>query len=139
VCGAIYLMTPGQMTEGGALAVWGMAVVGTIDNLLRPVLVGRDAKMHDILILIGTLGGLASFGVAGLVAGPVLAGLFVTVWTSLNERAGIDTNEDAPPDPPEDAPPQDAAAPGPFDDDPALVAQIAELRRRHDARQDPAD
>ncbi|MDJ0858554.1 MAG: AI-2E family transporter [Dinoroseobacter sp.] len=82
-CGVVWLFSQGMMTPAIGLAVWGMAVVGTIDNLLRPILVGRDAAMNDIVILISTLGGLAAFGAAGLVLGPVLAGLFVTLWDTL--------------------------------------------------------
>ena len=62
------------------LAVWCFAVVSTVDNLLRPWLVGKDTKMPDILVLLGTLGGLAMFGAVGIIIGPVLAALFVTAW-----------------------------------------------------------
>jgi predicted PurR-regulated permease PerM len=62
------------------VAVWCMTVVGTIDNVLRPKLVGKDAKMPDLLILIGTLGGLFLFGPIGFIAGPLAFGLFLTVW-----------------------------------------------------------
>jgi predicted PurR-regulated permease PerM len=57
-----------------------MAVVGTADNLLRPALVGRDTQMSDLLIMLSTLGGLLLFGPVGLLIGPILAALFVTVW-----------------------------------------------------------
>lgn len=80
---AIALMIDGQMTAGIGLAVWGFAVVGTIDNILRPMLVGREAALHDLMILISTLGGLVVFGAVGLVLGPVLAGLFVSLWDTL--------------------------------------------------------
>lgn len=83
--GAIYLGIEGQIAEAIGLALWGGVVVGMVDNLLRPVLVGRDAKMDDILILISTLGGLSVFGIVGLVLGPVLAGLFVAIWTTVAE------------------------------------------------------
>ena len=62
-----------------------MLVVGIVDNVLRPILVGRDAQLHDLYILIGTLGGLAAFGPVGLVFGPVLAGLFLSVWKTMKE------------------------------------------------------
>jgi predicted PurR-regulated permease PerM len=55
-------------------------VVGTVDNVLRPILVGKDAKMPDLLILIGTLGGLFLFGPIGFIVGPIVCGLFLTVW-----------------------------------------------------------
>jgi hypothetical protein len=55
-------------------------VVGSIDNLLRPILVGRDTQMHELMILFGTLGGIIMFGVVGIIIGPIIAALFVTVW-----------------------------------------------------------
>ena len=59
--------------------------MGSVDNLLRPWLVGRDAQLDEILILVSTLGGLGFFGIPGLVIGPVLAGLFVTIWATLRD------------------------------------------------------
>ncbi|MBM3319954.1 MAG: AI-2E family transporter [Candidatus Eisenbacteria bacterium] len=55
-------------------------VVSTVDNLLRPRLVGRDTKMHPLLVLFSTLGGLFLFGVVGFLIGPILGALFVAVW-----------------------------------------------------------
>ena len=75
----IYLFMSGQVVAGIGLLVWSGGVVGTIDNFLRPVLVGRDTKMPDLLILLSTLGGIALFGASGLVLGPILAALFLTV------------------------------------------------------------
>ena len=85
VGGAVFLLLKGQVLAGIALAIWGALVVGSADNVLRPSLVGRDAKLNEILILISTLGGLGVFGLPGLVIGPVLAGLFVTIWTTLRD------------------------------------------------------
>ncbi|MFV0515453.1 MAG: AI-2E family transporter [Jhaorihella sp.] len=93
--GSLYLAIKGQYMEAVGLAVWATAVVSTIDNFLRPALVGRDARLHDIVILIATLGGLGMFGASGMILGPVLAGLFVTVWTTLAETFG----DEAPPPP----------------------------------------
>jgi len=76
----IVLFLNGQYLTATLLLVWCAAVVGTIDNFLRPVLVGRDAKMPDLLILIGTLGGLFLFGPMGFIVGPIICGLFLTVW-----------------------------------------------------------
>lgn len=76
----IYLYITGQPLAATLLLVWCAAVVGTIDNVLRPILVGKDAKMPDLLILIGTLGGLFLFGVIGFIVGPIVCGLFLTVW-----------------------------------------------------------
>ncbi|MFN2507843.1 MAG: AI-2E family transporter [Chthoniobacterales bacterium] len=76
----IYLFITGQTLTALLLGGWCAAVVGTIDNVLRPALVGKDAKMPDLLILVGTLGGLVLFGPIGFVVGPLVCGLFLTVW-----------------------------------------------------------
>jgi len=79
VPGVMYLLFTGKTLAGLLLAIWCIAVVGTIDNVLRPRLVGRDTEMPDLLILLATLGGLSLFGASGLVLGPILAALFMTV------------------------------------------------------------
>ncbi len=76
----IYLFLVGEVASGVGLLVWCAVVVGSIDNLLRPRLIGRDARMSDLLILISTLGGILLFGAVGFVVGPIVAALFVTVW-----------------------------------------------------------
>ncbi len=76
----IYLFVTGQHISALLLGVWCAAVVGTIDNVLRPSLVGKDAKMPDLLILLGTLGGLFFFGPLGFIVGPIVCGLFLTTW-----------------------------------------------------------
>jgi predicted PurR-regulated permease PerM len=76
----IILFINGQYVAATLLLAWCAAVVGTIDNFLRPALVGRDAKMPDLLILVGTLGGLFLFGPIGFIVGPIICGLFLTVW-----------------------------------------------------------
>jgi predicted PurR-regulated permease PerM len=76
----IILFVNGQYVAATLLLAWCAAVVGTVDNFLRPALVGRDAKMPDLLILIGTLGGLFLFGPIGFIVGPIVCGLFLTVW-----------------------------------------------------------
>jgi predicted PurR-regulated permease PerM len=62
------------------LTLFGVFVIGLVDNVLRPILVGKDTKMPDYLILISTLGGLALFGLNGFVIGPLIAALFVSSW-----------------------------------------------------------
>jgi len=79
VPGVIYLLLTGEVLAGVLLAAWCAGVVGTIDNVLRPILVGRDTEMPDLLIFLATLGGLGLFGATGLVLGPVLAALFLTM------------------------------------------------------------
>ena len=76
----IFLYVNGQYLTATLLLVWCGAVVTTIDNFLRPILVGRDSEMPDLLILIGTLGGLFFFGPIGFIVGPIICGLFLTVW-----------------------------------------------------------
>jgi predicted PurR-regulated permease PerM len=76
----IYLYIIGQGMVATLLLAWCAAIVGTVDNILRPTLVGKDAQMPDLLILVGTLGGLFLFGPIGFIVGPIVCGLFLTVW-----------------------------------------------------------
>ncbi len=76
----IYLLVTGHTGAGAGLLLWSALVVSTIDNFLRPRLVGRDTRMSDLLILLSTLGGLALFGPVGFIVGPIVAALFVTAW-----------------------------------------------------------
>lgn len=76
---AIYLFTIDQIWSGVALTLWGALVVGLVDNILRPRLVGEEAQIPDLLILLSILGGIAGFGVVGIVIGPILAAVFLTV------------------------------------------------------------
>lgn len=76
----IYLAVVGRIPAALGLFAWCAAVVGTIDNVLRPFLVGKDTKMSDLLILLSTLGGIVLFGFTGFVIGPIIAALFVTAW-----------------------------------------------------------
>lgn len=76
----IYLYIIGQPLPATVLGLWCAAVVGTVDNVLRPTLVGKDAEMPDLLIMIGTLGGLFLFGPMGFIVGPIVCGLFLTAW-----------------------------------------------------------
>jgi predicted PurR-regulated permease PerM len=77
---AIILLATGAITQGIVLLAGGALVVGTADNILRPLLVGRETRMPDYVVLLSTLGGLSVFGLAGFVAGPVIAALFLSVW-----------------------------------------------------------
>jgi predicted PurR-regulated permease PerM len=77
---AVILLGMGQIVKGIILMAAGVLVIGLVDNVLRPILVGRDTQMPDYLVLLATLGGLAVFGVSGFVIGPVLAALFLVVW-----------------------------------------------------------
>ena len=77
---AIYFFATGAMWQAFALTAFGIAVIGMVDNVLRPVLVGRDTKMPDYVVLISTLGGMTLFGINGFVIGPVVAALFMACW-----------------------------------------------------------
>lgn len=75
----VYLLLSGEVLVGILLLIWCISVVGTVDNFLRPRLIGRDTEMPDLMILLATLGGLGMFGASGLVLGPILAALFITI------------------------------------------------------------
>jgi predicted PurR-regulated permease PerM len=77
---AVILLTLGQIVKGIVLIAAGVIIIGLVDNVLRPILVGRDTQMPDYLVLLATLGGLALFGVSGFVIGPVIAAFFLVVW-----------------------------------------------------------
>jgi predicted PurR-regulated permease PerM len=77
---AAYFLLSGAIWQGTVLALFGVFVIGLVDNVLRPILVGKDTKMPDYLILISTLGGLAIFGLNGFVIGPLIAALFMSSW-----------------------------------------------------------
>jgi predicted PurR-regulated permease PerM len=77
---AIVLAVQGQLWQALALVLFGSLIVGSVDNLLRPRLVGRDTQMHDLMIFFSTLGGIMLFGVMGFIVGPILAALFITAW-----------------------------------------------------------
>ncbi|HLP82188.1 MAG TPA: AI-2E family transporter [Nitrosomonas sp.] len=88
---AIYLLATGAMGDGMILIAFGALVMGLVDNLLRPFLVGKDTKLPDYIVLISTLGGLELFGLNGLVIGPAIAALFMVIWTIFSDmRQGTD-------------------------------------------------
>lgn len=86
---AIYLLATGDIWQGVAVIVSGVAVIGMADNVLRPILVGRDTGIPDWIILISTLGGIATMGLSGIVVGPLVAGLFLAAWSALAEQRGV--------------------------------------------------
>jgi predicted PurR-regulated permease PerM len=93
---AIYLFAIGEVWRSVVLVVFCALVIGSVDNILRPILVGKDTKLPDYVVLISTLGGLAVFGANGFVIGPVIAALFVAVWEIF---AASHDSTTAPPDP----------------------------------------
>lgn len=76
---AVYLMFIGSTGWGIGLVVWGVLVIGLVDNLLRPWIVGNDTKLPDLVILISILGGITTFGPVGIIIGPVIAALLDTI------------------------------------------------------------
>ena len=106
----IWLLATGQIAAGISVGIWCGLVVGTIDNFLRPRLVGRDARLPDLLILLSTFGGIVFFGAVGFILGPIVAALFVTVWEIFAEAYGDvlpevrARDDEAPEAPPSDLP-----------------------------------
>ena len=96
---ALYLLAIGDIWQGVVVLVSGVAVIGMADNVLRPILVGRDTGIPDWIILVSTLGGIAALGLAGIVVGPMAAGLFLAGWSILyrsrNSEAGPHSEETA--------------------------------------------
>ena len=93
---AIYFLMKGMVVQSVILTLYGVLVIGLVDNILRPILVGKDTKMPDYLVLISTLGGLALFGLNGFVIGPLIAALFMSSWglfTSPESRLPITSPE----------------------------------------------
>jgi len=76
----VILAIGGAYTKAIGLALFCAVVIGSIDNLLRPALVGKDTQMHELMIFFGTLGGIFMFGMVGIIIGPIIAALFVSMW-----------------------------------------------------------
>lgn len=77
---AVYFLATGAIWQGVVLIAWGVFVIGLVDNLLRPILVGKDTKMPDYVVLVSTVGGMSLFGLNGFVIGPMIAALFMAAW-----------------------------------------------------------
>ena len=77
---AIYFLATGAVLNGLLLAAFGVLVIGLVDNVLRPLLVGKDTKLPDYVVLMSTIGGMALFGLNGFVIGPVIAAMFIAAW-----------------------------------------------------------
>ncbi len=83
---AIYLLVTGSVWEGLVLTGCGIFIIGMIDNVLRPILVGHDTRMPDFVVLIATLAGIDLFGLNGFIIGPMIAALFIAVWKMVGEH-----------------------------------------------------
>jgi predicted PurR-regulated permease PerM len=99
---AIYFFSTGAIVKGLGLTLFGALVIGTVDNVLRPVLVGKDTRLPDWVVLISTLGGISLIGINGFVIGPLIAALFISCWDLLRRdqlnhasRASDSRNDDA--------------------------------------------
>jgi predicted PurR-regulated permease PerM len=77
---AIYLLASGAVWKAVILVAFGVLVIGLVDNLLRPILVGKSTRMPDYVVLISTLGGISVAGLNGFVIGPMIAAMFIAVW-----------------------------------------------------------
>lgn len=93
---ALWMLATGQLWPGIGLIAWGTLVIGLVDNVLRPILVGRDTRMPDYLVLVATVGGISLFGLNGFVIGPVIAAMFIVCWNLLTEVRKQSGNPDAP-------------------------------------------
>jgi predicted PurR-regulated permease PerM len=83
---AVILLGMGQIVKGIIVIAAGVLVIGLVDSVLRPLLVGRDTQMPDYLVLLATLGGLAVFGISGFVIGPVIAAFFLVAWEMFSQE-----------------------------------------------------
>lgn len=83
---AIMLLLSGSIWQGIMVLTVGLFLVSTIDEFLRPRLVGRKAKLPDPVVLLATLGGIASFGISGFVVGPIMAAFFISLWAMFEEK-----------------------------------------------------
>ena len=75
-----FLAVQGHWGQAIGLTAWGVLVIGMVDNLLRPILVGKDTRLPDYMVMIATLGGMSVFGINGFVVGPAIAAMFVAAW-----------------------------------------------------------
>ena len=80
------LFLNGEVMDASLLIFSGVFIIGMIDNLLRPMLISKETKMPDYLILLTTIGGISIFGITGFIVGPIIASLFISIW-SLSSRA----------------------------------------------------
>ena len=94
---AIYFLAVGMIGKGLGLVFVGVFVIGLVDNILRPLLVGKDTQMPDYVVLMSTIGGISLFGINGFVIGPVIAALFMAAWDLF---ASSSTQEPEAPPPP---------------------------------------
>ena len=90
---AIYFFATGAVWQGVVLTTFGVLVIGMVDNVLRPILVGKDTKMPDYVVLMSTIGGMATFGLNGFVIGPLIAVMFMATWEIFSKARADDLIE----------------------------------------------
>jgi predicted PurR-regulated permease PerM len=86
---SIYLVLSGQVATGMLLLAFCAVIVGSVDNVLRPTLVGKDTKLPQLVVLVSTLGGITLMGIVGFIIGPVIAALFISVWDIYTASVGV--------------------------------------------------
>jgi predicted PurR-regulated permease PerM len=87
---AVILLISGKFGAALTVTLVGGLVISTVDNILRPAVVGKDIEMHDVMVLVSTLGGLAVFGLPGFIIGPILAALFLSCWTIFEKMFSLE-------------------------------------------------
>lgn len=92
---AIYLFATGATGKAAIVVFCGIFIIGLVDNVLRPILVGRDTRLPDFVVLIATLAGLELFGLNGFIVGPVIAALFIAIWNQQREQRGVPIDDEA--------------------------------------------
>ena len=97
---AIILAMQGAWIKAIVLAGFCSLFIGSIDNILRPRLVGHDTQMSDLVVLFSTLGGITAFGAIGFIVGPIIAALFVTIWEIFGTAYRDDLEVEPAPDSP---------------------------------------
>lgn len=91
---AAYFLLTGAIWQGVTLILFGVLAIGLVDNVLRPVLVGKDTRMPDYIVLISTIGGLALIGLNGFVIGPVIAAMFMAAWDLFSSESELRASDD---------------------------------------------
>jgi predicted PurR-regulated permease PerM len=87
---AIYFLFGGAYLKAGILVAVGVLVIGTVDNILRPILISGRVELNGLLVLISVVGGIGAFGLLGIVLGPVLIAVAAAVVAAERERrAGL--------------------------------------------------
>jgi predicted PurR-regulated permease PerM len=93
---ALIMLLTGKIAVGVGMILFGTLVIGIIDNLLRPILVGKDSELHPLLVLFSTLGGIVTFGLSGFIIGPVVASLLLSFWEMYEQyyKKDLDNNHE---------------------------------------------